>query len=421
MYVVWACAWRGDLERARRVADETVRIATLLDDRMALALALSARAFVGAHAGGADAVREDADEALARFRQLGWQAGLIWPLWALGLLELSGGDPAAAYAALEPLAAVVAAMGTTDPVLCVFVPEAVQALVELGRVDEARALLEPFETQARALDRGWALAASARCRALLHAAGGERRPRRGARPSRRGAAPGAGANAARARSARAAAPPEAARPRRARRRRRGLRAGRRRPLGGAGAARARARRDPPRAGDADAHRRAHSPARRGGAEQPPDRRARLRRGRHGRGEPEARVPQAGHHLARPARAGARRAGRRADFVGSSGISGPGRRSYARPGGGRSELRRRVLLARRRRRRPRRARPTHPRGRRRGAGGPLPRLDPASRRRGRPLRVRRHGRRGPRGRRARARPVRADRARHARAPAMSAER
>ncbi|HZT16630.1 MAG TPA: AAA family ATPase [Gaiellaceae bacterium] len=173
MYVVWACAWRGDLERARRVADETVRIATLLDDRMALALALSARAFVGAHAGGADAVREDADEALARFRQLGWQAGLIWPLWALGLLELSGGDPAAAYAALEPLAAVVAAMGTTDPVLCVFVPEAVQALVELGRVDEARALLEPFETQARALDRGWALAASARCRALLHAAGGE--------------------------------------------------------------------------------------------------------------------------------------------------------------------------------------------------------------------------------------------------------
>ena len=173
MYLVWACVWHGDPERARRVADESHRVASLLDDRMALALASSARAFVGAHEGHTETVREEAALALSLFGQLQWQAGLIWPLWALALLELSRGDPAAAYAALEPLAAVVAAMGSTDPVLCVFVPEAVEALVELGRADEARALLDPFEGAARAHDRAWAIAAAARCRGVLAAATGD--------------------------------------------------------------------------------------------------------------------------------------------------------------------------------------------------------------------------------------------------------
>lgn len=51
-------------------------------------------------------------------------------------------------------------------------PDEAEALLLLGRLDEADALLEPFEEAARVLDRPWALATSARCRALLLAGRG---------------------------------------------------------------------------------------------------------------------------------------------------------------------------------------------------------------------------------------------------------
>jgi DNA-binding CsgD family transcriptional regulator len=51
----------------------------------------------------------------------------------------------------------------------------VEALIGMGQVEEATALLEPFERQAQALGRMWALATGARTRALLLAAGGDMR------------------------------------------------------------------------------------------------------------------------------------------------------------------------------------------------------------------------------------------------------
>jgi len=101
------------------------------------------------------------------FGRLQWLSGTIWALWALGFLELSLEDAAAAHATLEPLAAV--ALGG-DPVLCVFLPDEIDALVRLGRVDEAEALLAPFEDRSRTLERAWALAAAARCRGQILAA-----------------------------------------------------------------------------------------------------------------------------------------------------------------------------------------------------------------------------------------------------------
>jgi DNA-binding CsgD family transcriptional regulator len=50
-------------------------------------------------------------------------------------------------------------------------PDEIEALIALGRPDEAEALLGRLERRARELDRSSALAAAARCRALLAAQG----------------------------------------------------------------------------------------------------------------------------------------------------------------------------------------------------------------------------------------------------------
>jgi DNA-binding CsgD family transcriptional regulator len=129
---------------------------------------------VHAHDGRAGVARREAGEALALFERLGWRSGVIWPLWAIGVAELSDGNPAGVHAVLGPLAQQVGLMGATDPVLRVFVPDEVEALVALGDIDLAEQYLAPFERDAAGLDRAWAIAAAGRCRGALEAARGAR-------------------------------------------------------------------------------------------------------------------------------------------------------------------------------------------------------------------------------------------------------
>lgn len=174
LYRVWAAVWRGDLDRAGRWSDEGRAAASLLGDPTATGVALSASALVHAHDGRTDLARLEANEAMALFERLHWRSGMIWPLWALGLAGMSEGSPLDTDAVLRPLAEQVAAMGAGDPVLTVFLPDEIEALVALGELALAQRYLEPFERQARALDRAWALGAAARCRGVLAAAQGER-------------------------------------------------------------------------------------------------------------------------------------------------------------------------------------------------------------------------------------------------------
>jgi DNA-binding NarL/FixJ family response regulator len=94
-------------------------------------------------------------------------------LSALGFLELSLGNAAEADRHLNPLVARMEAAGVREPGAARFVPDAIEALIALGRLDEAETLLIRLERRARTLDRASALAASARCRALLAAARGD--------------------------------------------------------------------------------------------------------------------------------------------------------------------------------------------------------------------------------------------------------
>jgi tetratricopeptide (TPR) repeat protein len=173
LYLVWAHVWRGDLGRAARVGEEAVEEAMLLEDSASLGLALSASALAHAHDGRTERARAEASEALSLFERVQWRSGMLWPLWALGLALLSERQPAGVHEVLGPLADQVAAMGGGDPVLLVFLPGEIEALIALGELDQAQTYPEPFERSAARLDRAWALGAAERCRGALEAARAE--------------------------------------------------------------------------------------------------------------------------------------------------------------------------------------------------------------------------------------------------------
>ena len=172
-FQAWVCVWRGDLVAARRLAEEATETAALLDDPAAHAIALAASALVHAHDGSNDLAREEALASIRLFQDLSWAVGAGWPLWALGLTELSNANPAAVDAALGPLAAMFTATTGGDPFLGVYLPEEIEALVELGHQDRAEPLIDWLERRGRDLDRAWALAAAGRCRGLLSASRGD--------------------------------------------------------------------------------------------------------------------------------------------------------------------------------------------------------------------------------------------------------
>jgi DNA-binding CsgD family transcriptional regulator len=87
---------------------------------------------------------------------------------ALAHLELSLGDPAAAEQVLSPLVGFMRQVGLAEPwAAAPYLPDAIEALLRLGRITEAEAMLDELEAAARRLDRTPALAAAGRCRALL--------------------------------------------------------------------------------------------------------------------------------------------------------------------------------------------------------------------------------------------------------------
>ena len=90
----------------------------------------------------------------------------------LAFVDLSLGDHAAVHTRLGPLADRLAGVGMAEPGIVRFVPDEIEALVALGKLEEATSILGVFEARATALRRAWSLATAARCRGLIEAAGG---------------------------------------------------------------------------------------------------------------------------------------------------------------------------------------------------------------------------------------------------------
>lgn len=162
----------GDFDRGLRDAEAAREIAEQAGQAMLVAYGLAMRAFSAAHRGRAEDCRETAEAALELARRTQGTPALHFATAALGLLELSLGRPEEAVARLDPLVAFAREERICEPGLTRYVVDDVEALIELGRLEEAGELLDWYGGNAARLARGSALAAVSRCRALLAAAEG---------------------------------------------------------------------------------------------------------------------------------------------------------------------------------------------------------------------------------------------------------
>lgn len=166
--------WLGELQRAAETAEEALQRARQLGGDAALFVSMSMQATVAAYQGRVQDARRYIDGALTAGVGSGYFLMMSWVISHHGFLELSLGDHAKAFAALEPLMPMVQlAPRYTEPIGANFVPDAAEALIGLRRLDEAERLIELLESNGARLNRAWMLAVGMRCRALLSAARGD--------------------------------------------------------------------------------------------------------------------------------------------------------------------------------------------------------------------------------------------------------
>jgi DNA-binding CsgD family transcriptional regulator len=133
----------------------------------------SMKAAIEAATGKVQEARVDGAEALATCERIGDRWNEIRARAALGFLELSLGDAAAAHRWLYPAVQMTERMDLREPGAFPLVPDEVEALVALGELQTAERLAERLDEQGRALDRPLALATAARCRGLVAGARGD--------------------------------------------------------------------------------------------------------------------------------------------------------------------------------------------------------------------------------------------------------
>ena len=163
----------GRFHDAVREAEAGQVIAEQAGQRTLLGYLLAVRAVAEAHLGQADDASASAARALELAEATSGIPAWIFASWALGHLELSRGDAAAALARLEPLAEHHRREAIEEPGALPFVPDFVEALLEAGRLADAEEALDRYEAAATRLGRTRGLRAATRCRGLLAAAHGD--------------------------------------------------------------------------------------------------------------------------------------------------------------------------------------------------------------------------------------------------------
>ena len=172
-WAAWMEAMNGDIERATIYYGEAQRRTAGPGNQLNRVCVFVHGVLVNGLRGDAAAARADAVAALDLAQTAGEVSLVPWVCTALAMLEHSLGDPAAAWATVEPLVNDVERYGIGEPVKFGFVPEAILALAALGELDRAELLLLSWDDRARELDRALALAVGGRCRAVIAGARSE--------------------------------------------------------------------------------------------------------------------------------------------------------------------------------------------------------------------------------------------------------
>ena len=165
--------WRATFAEGGRTADDAMERAEQMGGDHGLVIALTVRGLVAAYTGRVDQARADAHAAIEAAERFGAPLLADWPMMTLGFVSVSLGDYEQALTDLAPLVAAFDQLTCTEIIKAGFVPDAVEAMVALGRGDEARPMIETLERNGSRLDRSWMLAIAARCRAMVLAAAGD--------------------------------------------------------------------------------------------------------------------------------------------------------------------------------------------------------------------------------------------------------
>jgi DNA-binding CsgD family transcriptional regulator len=168
-------AWAGNFDLAEQYCDHGYRVAMAAGAATQVAYMHGARAILLACRGPEADARAEAQLAIDGGLRSGVYYAALLGSHALGLVELVSGNPAAAHGILALITGAVAVREMIDPGWMGLrsIPDDIEALIRLGDLDAAEALLASVAERAQRLGRASALATGGRCRALLASARGE--------------------------------------------------------------------------------------------------------------------------------------------------------------------------------------------------------------------------------------------------------
>jgi len=165
--------WRGNFTDAAQIAEDAMERAEQVGGDQMLAVAETIRAEVAAYMGRDELARASVRAALEAAERCRAPRLAERPAAIAGFLELSLGNYAEALTAMRPLLEGFDAMPGTEIITASFVPDAIEAMVAVGQLEEAEPLMDVLEHNGRWLDRPWMLAVGARCRSMWLAAHGD--------------------------------------------------------------------------------------------------------------------------------------------------------------------------------------------------------------------------------------------------------
>jgi DNA-binding NarL/FixJ family response regulator len=162
----------GNAARAHAYAAEGWELEEAGGREQSRAVSAYARALAEAHFGDAGRARALAADVLTVFEALGDHFFTMHTRSVLALLALGEGDYEAAHRALDGLRELRAAIGIGEPGIFPFDSDEIEALVGIGQLDAADALVATLKVRGRELDRPRLLATAERCRGLILASRG---------------------------------------------------------------------------------------------------------------------------------------------------------------------------------------------------------------------------------------------------------
>lgn len=166
--------WAGNYDLALEYSGEGREHAARMGFRAPMPA--SAHVLALAHRGRIGEARALAERDIAADEALGYLSAVALHLRSLGFTELLAGKPAlAAEHFLRALAISSEQVCIAEPAILRLHPDAVDALVALGRIDEAQLLTHQLDVSTQANHHPWSTVMAGRCRGLLQVAAGDTR------------------------------------------------------------------------------------------------------------------------------------------------------------------------------------------------------------------------------------------------------